>query len=220
MNVGSVCSFGVNSRFNVATENTKVLLPETWFGHFCDVGANFFLTRPSRNIWKYIALTAQMIRAKDVLLSGLATHFVPSNKLEYLEDSLINLEKPNDDTIRKAIENFAIRPDDVPVSNIMQALEKEGSEFSLSTMNEICQGSPISVALTLEQLRRGSKMSFVECLEMERNSWRISPYQPDFYEGVVSTIIKKKKPQWSRSSHLDVDFEKDVLATYFGNKIN
>ncbi|GAA5795952.1 hypothetical protein HPULCUR_001317 [Helicostylum pulchrum] len=78
---------------------------------------------------------------------------------EYLEDSLINLEQPNDNNIRKNIENFAIKPDDTPVSNIMQGrnrdiidrcfqfdtvaeilgvLEKEGSEFSLNTMNEIC----------------------------------------------------------------------------------
>lgn len=43
------------------------MMPETRFGHFCDVGSNFFLPRLTGNIGKYIALTAQMIHAEDAL---------------------------------------------------------------------------------------------------------------------------------------------------------
>lgn len=31
-------------------------------------------------------------------------------------------------------------------------------------------------------------------------------------------MIEKRKPQWSRKSHLDVDFEKDIVAKFFGNE--
>lgn len=30
-------------------------------------------------------------------------------------------------------------------------------------------------------------------------------------------MIEKRKPQWTRKSYLDVDFEKDIVAKYFGD---
>ncbi|KAI9253301.1 ClpP/crotonase-like domain-containing protein [Helicostylum pulchrum] len=237
--VGGAFSFSILSRFNVATENTKIMMPETRFGHFCDVGANFYLPRLKGNIGKYIALTAQMIHAEDALHFGLASHFVPADRLDYVEDCLINLDRPSVENIRAAIDRFSIKLDDVntnklmhdknqsiinscfrfnTVAEILEALQNEGSKFSLDTVDQICQGSPISTALTLEQMRKGSKMTYSECLQMEHKSWKITPYEPDFNEGVVATMIEKRKPQWSRKSHLDVDFEKDIVAKFFGNE--
>lgn len=61
------------------------------------------------------------------------------------------------------------------VGDILRALEKEGSRFSLQTIDQICDGSPLAVALTLEQIRRASELSLAQCLRMEFNSWQISP---------------------------------------------
>lgn len=113
-----------------------------------------------------------------------------------MEDSLIHLENPTRATINKRIEEFAVKADHVPLSNtlhgehraiidtcfrfdtvgeILRALEKEGSKFSLDAIDQICDGSPLAIALTLEQLRRASSMSLAECTQMEYNSWQISP---------------------------------------------
>lgn len=65
--VGGGCGLSVLSHFGVATENTKMAMPETRFGHFCDGGSNFFLSRLNGHLGKYIALCAQTIVAEDVL---------------------------------------------------------------------------------------------------------------------------------------------------------
>lgn len=65
--VGGGCGLSVLSHFGVATENTKMAMPETRFGHFCDGGSNFFLSRLNGYLGKYIALCAQTIVAEDVL---------------------------------------------------------------------------------------------------------------------------------------------------------
>ncbi|KAI8079471.1 ClpP/crotonase-like domain-containing protein [Thamnidium elegans] len=234
--MGGGCSFSALSHFGVATENTKMAMPETRFGHFCDGGSNFFLSRLNGNLGKYIALCAQTVVAEDVLFSGLATHFVPSIQLEYLQDSLLWLENPRVDTINNTIEKFAVKPNHIPSSSdllgenrkiidecfrfntigkILKALEKEGSKFSLQAIDSICQGSPIGVTLTLEQLNKSSRLSLGQCLRMEHQAWQISAYQPDFQEGIMSTMIKKKPPQWSRQSFSQVDLEKDILLKYF-----
>ncbi|GAA5798478.1 hypothetical protein HPULCUR_003882 [Helicostylum pulchrum] len=209
--VGSGYSFSSLSRFSIATENTKVAMPENRFGHFVDAASSFYLPRVNGNLGKYMALTAAVIKAEDVLLSGLATHFVPSDKLDFVHESLVNLYQPSCNTINETIKKFSIKVDDIPASDILQyenmntikrcfqfdtvpeifeALEKEGSKFAQETMDQMHLGSPISLALTLEHHRRGSMLPLAQCLQLEHHSWGISPYQPDFYEGM--SILKKK----------------------------
>ncbi|GAA5814951.1 hypothetical protein MFLAVUS_008454 [Mucor flavus] len=235
----TVSSLLVGGGYSFTTENTKVAMPENRFGHFCDTGSSFYLPRLKGNWGKYIALTAAVIKAEDVLLLGLATHFVPSDKLDFVHESLVNLYRPNCDTIDKTIKKFAIKLDDISANDILlhenmntikrcfqfdtvpeifEALEKEGTKFAQKTMDQMHLSSPISLALSLEHQRRGSMLSLSQSLQSERHSWRITPYQPDFYEGVTSTLIEKRRPRWSRASYLDVDFKKDIIERYFGIK--
>ncbi|KAI7888710.1 ClpP/crotonase-like domain-containing protein [Mucor mucedo] len=233
---GTGCGLGVLSQFNVATENTKMAMPETRFGHFCDAGSNFFLSRLNGHMGRYIALTSRTLVAEDTLMAGLASHFVPSHQLESLEDSLINMENPSRAAINKQIEAFAVKADHVPFSNtlhgrhreiidtcfrfdtvgeILRALEKEGSKFSLDAIDQICDGSPLAIALTLEQLRRAAGMSLAECTKMEYNSWQISPFEPDFCEGIDAKMVRKQTPQWVHQTNSTIDRQKDIIAKYF-----
>ncbi|KAI8062004.1 ClpP/crotonase-like domain-containing protein [Thamnidium elegans] len=238
--IGSACSFSALSHFSIATENTKISIPETQIGHFCDAGSNFFLPRLNGNIGRYLALTAKTLMAEDVLFSGLATHFVDSSQLPYIKQSLIDLDNPSYNNISEVIERYSVKPDHIPTSytlhgerrkiidscfqfdtvvEILEALQKEGSTFSLETINQINRGSPISVALTLEQLRRGSKLSLAQCLIMENKSWKVGPFDSDFREGVYSTMGKERAPQWSRTNYFAVDFKKDIMDRYINADI-
>ncbi|KAI9253333.1 ClpP/crotonase-like domain-containing protein [Helicostylum pulchrum] len=232
--VGSAGSYGTLSHFSIATENTKMFMPETRLGHFCDAGASFYLSRLNDNMGKYIALTSQTIEAEDVLFSGLATHFVLSSQLPSLQDSLIGLKILSLDIINETIESFAVKASHVPknytlhgekretidrcfqfdtVTEIIEALRKEGSIFSLETIKQIFKGSPVSVALTLEQMRRGSKLPLSQCLFREHKSWHVSKNEPDIHEG-ISSVIHKKPPRWPRLSYANVDFKTDILEKY------
>ncbi|KAG2234841.1 hypothetical protein INT48_000504 [Thamnidium elegans] len=99
------------------------------------------------------------------------------------------------------------------VAEIIEALHKEGSIFSLETIKQICKGSPVSVTLTLEQMRRGAKLSLSQCLFREHKSWHVSKNEPDVHEG-ISSVIYKKSSRWSRLNYTNIDFEIDILEKY------
>lgn len=65
--VGAGCGVGVFSHFSVATENTKMSMPETRFGHFCDAGSSFYLSRLNGHMGRYIALCSKTLVAEDTL---------------------------------------------------------------------------------------------------------------------------------------------------------
>lgn len=65
--VGGACSLSTLVHFGVATKNTRVSMLETKFGHFCDVGSSFYLSRLNGHIGRYIALSAKALVAEDVL---------------------------------------------------------------------------------------------------------------------------------------------------------
>ncbi|KAI9351908.1 ClpP/crotonase-like domain-containing protein [Pilaira anomala] len=237
--VGSGSAVGNLANFSIATEHTKSCMPETRFGSFCDTGTSYTLPRLNGNLGKYIALTAKMLEAEDVVIAGLASHFVPSNRLDALEESLIKLDNPNLESIKRTIDQFSINIEDMPPSKILQrknrdtiercfqfekavdiieALKKDGSKFALETIDQINGGSPIGIALTLENMRRASELTYAQAIIMERHLWRFVFIQPDFCEGIALLMVKGAKPRWIRKEHKDVDFKKDIIETYFGDK--
>ncbi|KAI8080422.1 ClpP/crotonase-like domain-containing protein [Thamnidium elegans] len=232
---GTGCSISALAHFSIATENTRMGMPETRFGHFCDTGSSFYLSRLNGQLGRYIAMCGKTLIAEDALFSGLATHFVPANRLDYLEDNLVNLFKPTQDTINTTIEKFSVKPGHIPFSNtlygqnrriieqcfkydtvneITRALEKEGSTFSIEAIDQINKGSPVAVALTLEHLKKASKMTLSECLRMEHIGWQTSAYQPDFYNGIISTVVKKQEAKWTISDPYEIDLERDIEIKY------
>lgn len=63
---------------------------------FPDVGANFFLSRLDGQLGTYFGLTSERLTAYGVFLAGIATHYVPSDRLEALEERLALLTFPSD----------------------------------------------------------------------------------------------------------------------------
>ena len=55
------------------------------------MGANFFLSRLDGEIGTYLGLTSERLTGYGVFLAGIATHYVPSDRLEALEERLSSL---------------------------------------------------------------------------------------------------------------------------------
>ncbi|PWZ38162.1 putative 3-hydroxyisobutyryl-CoA hydrolase 3 [Zea mays] len=77
--MGGGAGVSLHGRFRVVTENTVFAMPETALGHFPDVGASYFLSRLPGFYGEYVALAGARLDGAEMLASGLATHFVPSN---------------------------------------------------------------------------------------------------------------------------------------------
>ncbi|KAG0148991.1 hypothetical protein CROQUDRAFT_131532 [Cronartium quercuum f. sp. fusiforme G11] len=77
--------------FRIATENTRVAMPETTIGLFPDVGATFFLPRMDGELGTYLGLTSTNLYGWGAFQSGIASHFVPSTSLGALQERLSNM---------------------------------------------------------------------------------------------------------------------------------
>ncbi len=69
------------ARYRVATENTLFAMPEGAIGLFPDVGAGWYLPRLKGRTGAFMALTGARLDGAECLWAGLATHYLPSERL-------------------------------------------------------------------------------------------------------------------------------------------
>ncbi|KAI9332651.1 ClpP/crotonase-like domain-containing protein [Obelidium mucronatum] len=222
--MGGGVGLSVHAPFRIATENTILSMPETAIGLFPDVGGSFFLPRLDGELGTYLGLTGHRLVGMEVFMAGIATHFVPSERLPALLERLAGLETEELETVNAAIEEYVAEP---PVADdwnkwslggdvaaainrcfsrdslgeIVEALEAEQSAWASDTLNTLKQMSPTSLIVTLAQLRRGRQEDFESCFRMEYRMVQDVLQGKDFREGVTSVLINKAQtpPSWSPS---------------------
>ncbi|KAF7725287.1 hypothetical protein EC973_000297 [Apophysomyces ossiformis] len=232
--MGAGAALCMHGGFKVATENTLFAMPETAIGIFPDVGSSFFLTRLDGQLGTYLAMTGNTIKGEDVLFAGLATHFVPSSRLNALETRLAELDSAEPDHIDAAIEEFAATDDQNlqyslagskretiercfnfdTVEEILAALEKDGSDFALQTKSVMLKRAPTALKITLEQMRTGANLDIAQCLKMEHKLLHKIATHHDFREGVSAHLVSKKQPQWKPNNLSEVDLS-HIKSEYF-----
>lgn len=178
-------------------------------------------------------MTGARLNAKEMIAAGLATHFVPSEKLEELEKCLLNLNTGDESAVRAAIEEFStdVQPDEDSILNklptinkcfsaetiedIIKAFESEGSidgnQWIATVLKGMRRSSPTSLKMTLRSIREGRKQSLPECLKKEfrltMNTLR-SVVTGDVYEGIRAlSIDKDNAPKWSPATLEEVKNE-------------
>lgn len=99
--MGGGVGLSVHAPFRIATEKTKLAMPEMDIGFFPDVGTTFFLPRLDEKLGYYYALTGEVMSGLDSYLVGFATHYIPSERLPKLITRLSNLQPPvlNDEKV-------------------------------------------------------------------------------------------------------------------------
>ena len=241
--MGGGAGISIHGNYRVSTENTLFAMPETSVGFFPDVGSMWWMPRllmPS--MARYLALTGARLNAPDLLYSGLATHYVPSARLEELQDALVHATAQEDtgtapDLVGPVLRDFHEKPPTDPqdsflarhkrsidaafakantVEEIMLALANLDNDFSKETLEFMKAMSPTSLKVTLEGLKRGGYTSSIgEALQMEyRMSQIFMKHGSDFYRGVQATLVDKDgKPEWSPSKLEDVT--EDMVESYF-----
>lgn len=92
--MGGGVGLSCHAPFRVATEKTKIAMPEMDIGLFPDVGTTFFLPRLDDKIGYYVALTGTVLSGLDSYMLGFATHYVSSERIPLLINRLSNLQPP------------------------------------------------------------------------------------------------------------------------------
>ncbi|WP_331376626.1 enoyl-CoA hydratase/isomerase family protein [Sinorhizobium chiapasense] len=214
--MGGGVGVSAHGSHRVVTERTRLAMPETGIGYFTDVGATWLLPRAPGEFGTYIGLTGRDIGAANAIHARLADSFVPSDRIGDLITALVALPdsaKAND--VTAAIQSVSSEPPASPlhdqfslidrcfafdsVEEILDALERDGSDFAFETLQMLRTRSAISLKLTLSLLRAGrASASLNECLEREYAATIGMLSNPDFYEGVRAAVIDKdRNPKWS-----------------------
>ena len=154
---------GVSAHGNrrVATERTRLAMPETGIGFIPDVGGSWLLTRDG-GAGVYMALSGASVTAADAIHLGLADLMINSSDIPRLRQSLaeiggaedVNLvlsdlaRAPNEGVLErhKPLLDAAMAHD--RVEDIIAALDGCDCEFARRSTEELKQKSPTSLRLT------------------------------------------------------------------------
>ncbi|HDR7795735.1 TPA: enoyl-CoA hydratase/isomerase family protein [Bacillus luti] len=218
------------AKYRIVTERTKWAMPEMNIGFFPDVGAAYFLNKAPGYTGRYVALTASILKAADVLFIHAADYFMTSDSLPAFLTELEHVNWHAEDVhtrLKAVIQTFTSTPtleselaasleeinshfSSQTIEEIIQSLEKRDSEFALQTKQLLLSKSPISLKVTLKQLLDGEGKSVEECfatdLVLAKNFMR----HEDFFEGVRSVVVDKDQtPNYKYKQLSDVS-EEDV----------
>ncbi|KAM3357711.1 3-hydroxyisobutyryl-CoA hydrolase 1 [Capsicum galapagoense] len=233
--MGGGLGLSVHGRFRVATEKTVCAMPETALGLFPDVGASYFYPRLPGFFGEYAGLTGARLDGAELLACGLATHFVPSERLPFLGQALAKVNTSDPDVISAIINRFS----DVPklkagspyhkmkiidrcfsrrtIEEIISSLETEAlnnkDDWICSTIQSLKKASPTSLKISLRSIREGRLQGIGSCLIRE---YRVSchvfrgEFSKDFFEGCRAIVIDKdRNPKWE-PSRLELIRDDDV----------
>lgn len=212
--MGGGVGISAHGRYRVVTEQTLVAMPETLIGFFPDVGGTWVLSRDPA-LGMYLGLTGARLHAADALAAGFGSHFVPRDRLAALEEMLAqgklveaSLDSVRDEPpagtlagLRQAIDHAFAAP---TLAEIEQRLA--GSDWGRERLAELAQRSPMALAVTFAQLRRGAGMAdFAESLRLEYRMVHRFLGGHDFAEGVRALLVDKdKRPRWSHKGTAEV----------------
>ncbi len=222
------------ARVRIATERTKMAMPETNIGLFPDVGGGYFLSRCPGHLGEYLALTGHLLDGQGAVHAGLADRLVAASELPALWDSLGQgdatpwLQAQRSDPQAHAaqwdarIDKYFGHPH---VLQIVRALEADAGKdaWADATAKTMRQRSPLMLEVTLQQVRRARGMALADDLRMERDLVRRcfhtvhlqrSGAATEVAEGVRALAVDKDHaPKWNPARLEDVT--KEMVAPFF-----
>lgn len=224
--MGGGVGVSVHAPFRVATERTLFAMPETAIGLFPDVGGSYFLPRLPGKLGVFLGLTGHRLKGYDVVAAGVATHFVPSSRLDELRVALLHhgvsaLDDMCETGDARPVAELRERVDatfaGLTVEEIIEALaSRPDDEWAKKQLASLQRLSPSSLKVTLRMLLTAPD-TLEECFALEHQLGSRVLNRPDFYEGVRSVLVDKdNSPVWVPATlkEVDTDYYFEGTPTY------
>ncbi|PAJ79286.1 enoyl-CoA hydratase/isomerase family protein [Burkholderia ubonensis] len=235
--MGGGMGLAQGAALRVATERSKIAMPETRIGFVPDVGATHFLARMPVELALYVGLTGATLSGADALVAKLADLCVPSSWLDTFETRIENLKWDGDvlAALRRVFEPpcnvvpHAALDGQLPwivrhfdkrstvertVATLTQELardelSREHRQWLQATLDALLGHSPTMLAVTREALLRGRQMTLAESFRMELGIVARAIEEGDFREGVRAHLVDKdRKPRWAPASLVELRAER------------
>ena len=216
----------------ILTPDSVLAMPEISIGLFPDVGGSFFLTRMPDRIGRFLGLTAARMNAADAFHIGFADLYLTdpdparlvaalatarfSSDLEHnraeVDRILATLTSPPPDPVehsrlarfRPLIDTLSQEPD---IHSFAHHLNSQASDdpWLESCRQQFNQGSPFSLHVIDEQLRRGASLTLEQAFAMERIMAVNMTRHREFTTGVTARLIERNPtPDWQWKTLADV----------------
>ncbi|PQM28742.1 enoyl-CoA hydratase [Sphingopyxis lindanitolerans] len=198
------------AKYRVATDHTRFAMPETGIGLFPDVGGGWYLPRLEGRVGAFLALTGARLDGAECLALGLATHYLPSERLAEAKARIA----AHPDRIGGILGELSVTAPPAAITSridkinrlfasdtyedILAALEADGGEWAGKELDALRTKSPQTCKVALRQLKEGGAMTdFAEQMRQEYAIGARVVQMHDFLEGVRALIIDKdNSPQW------------------------
>ncbi|WP_305098347.1 enoyl-CoA hydratase/isomerase family protein [Croceibacterium aestuarii] len=199
------------AKYRVATENTLFAMPEGAIGLFPDVGAGWYLPRLRGRTGAFLALTGARLDGAECLWAGLATHYLPSEKLAEAKSQII--AAPGD--VAAILGELAAPPPDPRIAGnaqridrlfasdtleeIVAALAADGSDWAMKERKAVAAKCPTTSKVALRQFAQGlTQPDFAAEMAAEYRIAARMMMRPDFIEGVRAVLVDKDNdPRWN-----------------------
>jgi enoyl-CoA hydratase/carnithine racemase len=208
----------------LATDTTRMAMPETRIGFFPDVGATGWLfEKCPEGYAEYLALTGYEVEGPECVRLGLAHEWMDHSSLRETMAILKNLAgklaSEKDEArqqIRKALdailiktafreireedlwvkENFSGR-ESVPDILLSLSRSKTQTDRCQAALKQFSERSPTAAVLTLWLLRQNQNQPLEAVFQLETRATRFIISHPDYREGVRARLVDKdNQPKW------------------------
>lgn len=207
----------------VATERTRMAMPETRIGFFPDVGATgWMFSKCPRGYPEYLGLTGYEMVGAEALRLGLATHLLKSERMSELIAALERHSASLSGSRAQAAEDLLTEIDHFfdkgtsakpemdewvatyfsgksSMVEIMESLRQCTIQINLcdGVFNRLAERSPTAVVLTLQLLRHNEGRPIEEVFQADLKAATFIVAHPDYVEGVRARLVDKDdNPQW------------------------
>ena len=225
--MGAGLGVAVAADLVVATERTRMAMPETRIGFFPDVGATgWMFAKCPKGYPEYLGLTGYEMVGAEAVRAGLASHLVKSERLSefitVLEGYSGTLSQPRSAAAEELLAGLVHFFDsDIPTKpemdewvatyfagkssmvEIMESLRQCSIQTQLcdGVFHRLAERSPTAVAVTLRLLRHNEGRQLEEVFQADFKAARFILAHPDYVEGVRARVIDKDdNPQWQPGS--------------------
>lgn len=225
--------------YRIATEKTRIAMPEVTIALFPDVGGSYFLNTMPGQCGRFLALTGASINGADSLYSGIANYTIGHVNKQTVIGVLSSLDWSSEDIEAKLNSFFTTQQRqcvaDIPAGNLEshQAViddlcrgddvENIAAQFAaLETDDKWLQrakaglagGSPLAVKWIFHQLELCKGLTLKAVFEKEILLATTIIRHTEFAEGVRALLIDKdQSPEWQYKQLSDVVDE--VIAPFF-----